>query len=52
MNLTPAQLREIVILTLKGKTEERDQFIRELRKRFEHSQKYLNEKTRKKKYVK
>jgi len=47
MNLTPAQLREIVILTLQDKTEERDKFVKELRKRFEDSQKYLSQKQEK-----
>jgi hypothetical protein len=47
MKITPRQLREIVILTIAGKTEERDAFISELRKRFEDSQKYLNQKKNK-----
>ena len=47
MKLTPAQIREIVILTFRGEIEERDRIVKEYRKRFEDSQKYLNQKQEK-----
>ena len=38
MILTPAQIRSIVILTVKGKIKERDAFVEQLRERYRDSQ--------------
>lgn len=44
MILTPAQIRSIIILTVEGRLEERDEFVRGLRERYEDSQKYIQRK--------
>ena len=48
MILTPAQIRSIVILTVKGKLKERDAFVEQLKERYKDSQKLKIEKQRNK----